>query len=397
MPQKLQDNIWKYTLILIANKRFFVAIFSIYYLTIPGVDAFGVGLIMLAGGLAGFIFEIPSGYWSDKFGHKNALVISRIFVLLSTTLFILATNLTHLILGGVALSIGQAFLSGTGSAFMHETLRGLKKENDYAKIMGKIGAIGFAVPIILMMAVPFLVTVSYKLPFAIALVTDFIGLLASIFLFTPPVPPEHVEEVGITNFKQVMREGYRLNFFMFALFSGLVSGILFGSSVFRAPYQQFLYIPVIYFGILYGIGRIGASLMIAYSGKIKAAMNIFSFYKFQLILYTILFLVLGLFPITWIIASVFIIMNAFQWGLSKAEDAYLIDIIRASKFKATLLSVNAQIDSMTGAFISFIMGIAIQKFSFANTFLYVGLGFITIMLPLYLTILHRRKKNNNLM
>ena len=134
-----------------------------YYLTIPDVTPEGIGIILLAGSFAGFIFEIPSGYVSDKIGHKTALVMSRLFMLVSTLFFLLANNIVFLILGGILMGIGHAFHSGTGSAFMHETLRGLKRENEYAKVMGKISSIGFAVPIIFMVLTPFLVSISFKI------------------------------------------------------------------------------------------------------------------------------------------------------------------------------------------------------------------------------------------
>src|SRR3989338_10365383 len=273
MGKSLQNNIWKYALLLIANKRIFVAILGAYYLTIPDVTPKIIGIILLAGSLSGFIFEIPSGYASDKIGHKYALIISRVLMLLSTIIFLVANNITFLILGAIFLSASAAFHSGTGSAFMHETLRGLNRENEYAKVMGKISSIGFAVPIVFMVLVPFLVSVSYKTPFLIALVIDVIGLLAAISLVVPPVPQEHIEEIGATNFKQVLQEGYRLNYFSIALFSGIISGTLFSIGGFRAPYQSFLEIPVIWYGVFFGIGRAFASLMLAYSGKSKTPMQ----------------------------------------------------------------------------------------------------------------------------
>ena len=59
--KKLTANIWKYTLILIANKRVFIAILGAYYLTIPDIAAKEIGLILLVGQLTTFLFEIPSG------------------------------------------------------------------------------------------------------------------------------------------------------------------------------------------------------------------------------------------------------------------------------------------------------------------------------------------------
>jgi len=156
-PERLHQNIWKYALVLIAKKRIFVAILGAYYLTISGVTPQVIGVILLASYLAGFILEIPSGYASDKLGHKQALVISALLFICSTLLFLFANNIAFLILGGICMSAGIAFHSGTGSAFMHETLRGLKREHEYTQVMGKLSAIGFGVPIILTVLVPFFV------------------------------------------------------------------------------------------------------------------------------------------------------------------------------------------------------------------------------------------------
>ena len=391
MQKLLQGNIWKYTLLLIANKRIFVAILGAYYLTIPDVNAAGVGIILLAGSLAGFVFEIPSGYVSDKIGHKQALVISRIVILLSTILFLVANNIIFLILAGIALSTGIAFHSGTGSAFMHETLRGLQREKDYASVMGKISSIGFAVPIVFMVLVPFLVSISFKLPFAIALIVDLVGLFAAISLVTPPVSQEEIKEIGVTNFRQVLREGYHVNFFTFALFSGIISGTLFSVGGFRAPYQTFLEIPVIWYGVFFGIGRAFASLMLAYSGRIRAITTIYSFYKFQLILYTFFILILATISTWWIVVIAFIIINAFQWGLSRVDNSYMMDIISPSKFKATLLSTHAQIEHIVAAVASFGVGFAIERVSYQSGFLYLGIGFFVILMLLYLYILGQRK------
>lgn len=391
MEKNLQNNIWKYALLLIANKRIFIAVLGAYYLTIPDVTPKIIGTILLAGSLSGFLFEIPSGYISDKIGHKLTIVISRVLMLISTTFFLVADNIVFLILGAIFLSASAAFQSGTGSAFMHETLQGLKREHNYVRVMGKISSIGFAVPIIFMVLVPFLVSVSYKTPFLIALVIDAIGFLAAISLAVPPVPQEHIEEIGAKNFKQVIQEGYRLNFFSIALFSGIISGTLFSIGGFRAPYQVFLEIPVIWFGVFFGIGRVFASLMLAYSGKIAKHFTLPSFYGFQLVIYTLLILVLGIISSSWVVVTAFIAINAFQWGLSKIDEGYQLDIIKSSKFKATLLSTGSQIDQAVLAVSSFGVGFIIERVSYQYGFLYLGIIFLAILFPLYLYIVRRYK------
>lgn len=225
----------------------------------------------------------------------------------------------------------------------------------------------------------------------IAFVVDVIGLLAAISLAVPSVTQEHIEEIGATNFKQVLQEGYRLNFFSIALFSGIISGTLFSVGGFRAPYQIFLEIPVIWYGIFFGIGRAFASLMLAYSGKIKKFITLPSFYGFQLIIYTLLILVLGIVSTWWIVVVAFIIISAFQWGLSKIDEGYQLDIIKSSKFKATLLSTGSQIDQAVSAVSSFGIGFIIERVSYQYGFLYSGIIFFAILFPLYLYIAHRYK------
>jgi hypothetical protein len=274
---------------------------------------------------------------------------------------------------------------------MHETLRGLGREKDYSTIMGKISSLGFAVPIVFMVLVPFLVSVNFKAPFVIALVTDFVGLLAAMFLTVPKVSPEQVNEIRATNFKQVLGEGYAMGFFRMALFSGIVSGFLFGVGGFRAPYQLFIGIPVIWFGVFFGAGRALASLMLAYGSKIKNKITLNSFYGFQLALYAALILVLGLAEARWIVIFVFVLMNAFQWGLSRIDESYFLDVIAKSNFKATLMSVAAQVENVFSAFTAFGIGWLIQATSYKMGFLYSGLCFFAILLPLYIYIVRKRK------
>lgn len=368
-----------------------MAVLGAYYLTIPDVTPQIIGLILLASSLSGFILEIPSGYISDKIGHKKALVIAKALAIVATLLLLFADSIHFLILATIFSSASFAFLSGTGSAFMHETLRALGRDHEYTKIIGKASAIGFAVPVVFMVLVPFLVDISYKLPFLVSLIFDVIGLLMAISLVTPPVKQQLIEEIGPTNFKEVMQEGYRFNYFSLALFSGFVGGFVFGIHGFRGPYQVFLEIPVIWFGVLFGIGRIGASVLLAYSGQIKSYTNLLSFYKFQIIAYSFLIILLGLTANWIIVVAVFIITNALKWGLSTIDEVYRLDLISKSKFKATLLSVHSQIESGFIGVIGVSLGFMIEHLSYQASFLCITIIYMVVIIPMYFYITRRYK------
>ncbi|MBT6254166.1 hypothetical protein HOI83_02970, partial [Candidatus Uhrbacteria bacterium] len=72
--QKIEANIWKYAVHLVTSKRIYYTITGVYLLQIEGATAFTVGAVMAAGSITSFLFELPSGYISDKLGHRNALI-----------------------------------------------------------------------------------------------------------------------------------------------------------------------------------------------------------------------------------------------------------------------------------------------------------------------------------
>lgn len=393
MLERLQSNIWKYTILLVVNKRIFVAILGVYYLTIPGVTPFWIGIFLLVGNGASLVFDVPSSFVADKIGHKYALVLSRISMIVSTLLFLFATNIWWLIAGSIFLSMGFAFMSGVGSAFMHETLRAIGREGDYRTVMGKASSLGFAIPAIIAVLIPLTVSISYKLPFIIGLVLDTAGLLVALTLVRPPVVPEHISETRSTNYIEVVQQGLALRFFRIALFSGLVSALLDGIGGFRGPYQLLVGVPVVWFGVFFGAGRLGASLMLAYSGKIHRFVgNVYSYQRAQIVIYGLLLLALGLITNPWVVVIVFIIENGLQYGMSQIDTGYLLDIIRDSKFKATLLSTSNQLENILSMVVVGITGYAITQFGYQHSFLVLSIIFLTILIPLHLYILNGKEK-----
>lgn len=391
MQASLQSNIWKYTVLLVTNKRVFVAILGVYYLTIPGVTPFWIGILLLAGNGASFIFDIPSSYIADKIGHKQAIVLSRIIIFFSTFFFLFATNVLWLIVGSILLSVGFAFLSGVGNAFMHETMRGLGRGDEYTAVMGKVSSIGFFIPAIMAAIVPFSVGISYKIPFVIMLGLDVVGLIVALLLVLPRVDLEHAAEVSETKFFEVIRQGFALRFFRIAAFSGIVSALIFAVDGFRGPYQLLLGVPVIWFGVFFGIGRALAALFLAFSGKMQRIIgDIYTFQRIQIIVYGSLFLILGLVSDPWVVVAVFVFCNALRYGFSQVDIGYQLDIIRSNKFKATLLSAGNQVQNVVSMCAVAVIGIAIERFGYQYSFFIFAIAFLAIQIPLHLYISRNR-------
>lgn len=390
---KIESNIWKYAIFLITNKRATTAILSVFYLSMPDVQAQHVGWIMLFGSLSSFLFEIPSGYLSDKIGHKNMMVTSKVLLVISSVSFIFADSIWLLMLGNFGLAVGFACSSGTGSAFMHDTLKALGRDHEFSKITGKTAAWGFGVPLLFSASAPFLIEYSYKAPFVLSLALDLIGLYIAISFRRVKHSEEHKKQVKETKFKDVIKEGYHLKYLSLAALSGFLSGALIGYQVYRGPYQEFIGINVLWLGVYFAIGRIIASLMVANSGKIKDKFSsIYSFELFQCSLYSIIFIALLLTDNIYAVITLFILLGGFQWGFSQVGVHFSMEIIGKSKFKATLLSLRGQVKEGTTAILALVLGYLISSYSYHYAFSIFTVFFIITVIALYANALRERAK-----
>jgi MFS family permease len=391
MPAALESNIWKYAVLLVTNKRVFVAILGAYYLTIPGMNTFWIGIFLLAGNGAKLIFDIPSSYIADIIGHREALIASRLCMIGASVVFLSFASIGWFVVASVLISMGFAFASGVGSAFMHETMRALGREGDYRAVMGKISSIGFAVPAVIAALVPFLVSISYKLPFVVAIVLDCIGLVVALKLVRPPVIADKISKAPSASYLEVVRQGMALRFFRIALFSGLVSALLDGIDGFRSPYQVYLGLPVVLFGLFLGTGRLLASLMLAYSGRLHRIIgDVYSYQRLQIVIYGSLLILIACSSNPWVAVIVLLLDNGLQYGLGQIDTGYLLDIIRDSRFKATLLSTSNQIESLLSMVVVVSMGYAIEVFGYQHSFAVLAGLFFLVVAPLHLWIYRNR-------
>jgi len=370
----MESNIWKYTLHLIANKRTYMSIFGVYLLTIPDTTPQTLGTLMLFGNILGFIFEVPSGYVSDKMGHRKSMILGKALLFCSTLCYFLGYSVEWFFLGAAFSSIGYAFVSGTGQAFMHETLLALGRDKEYSKIMGKANSIGFAVPIVFIVLVPFLTDISYKVAFSVPLILDLVGFIAVSLFVEPPKVQVEIEEISNKNFKDVMNEAISLHLLPYLLFLGSMSALVSATSGFKDIYQQLLGIPVVYYGIFWGMSRIIVSLVLLINHKVTERVSFHQFLLFQYIGYILIVLALGLVGDPAVVVALFILTAAYNWCFKSARHHYLFEIMGKSSFKATLLSMMNLVRLIVMGVAFYLIGTLAADSDFAFAFQMTALG-----------------------
>jgi MFS family permease len=361
-----------------ANKRPYMTFLTIFLLTMPNATARTIGFLTLVGQICGFLFEVPSGYVSDKIGHKNALVIARFSIFLSTACYVFADNIYWFFAGAILLALGFAFTSGTSSAFMHETLDSLGKKDKYAEITGKVSSAGFAVPIVLIIVLPIIAENNFRLAFLVMMVIDFIALATAVAL-TNPKSKQEVEEVDLETFPQTLRKFFKSAWLKYVVLAAIAFGITFGATAgFKNPYQEILGFSLTALGLLWAASRGIISMLLLVNGKIKKILSFEQLIITQMIIYTVAFIGIGLSSNMWVVAILFMITTATMWGLGAVRSQYDLEFIGNSKSKATLISIKAFIQNILTGLVGLGMGLLVFNLSYGKAYLIVGFSMFVL-------------------
>lgn len=93
---------------------------QVYYLDLK-VSIANTGLLITAYTVSKFLFEIPTGFVSDKYGRKISVIIG-ILIIEGSLLFLLINNFVFLFISSVLLGLGRTFISGSFDSMIYEKI-----------------------------------------------------------------------------------------------------------------------------------------------------------------------------------------------------------------------------------------------------------------------------------
>ncbi len=87
------------------------------------------------------LFEYPSGYLSDRMGYRSALMLASFLAIIGWSYYTIADTFAGVLLAEIILGMAWAFVSGSDSALLYETLKEQKREEQYALYDGRMASL----------------------------------------------------------------------------------------------------------------------------------------------------------------------------------------------------------------------------------------------------------------
>lgn len=333
------------------------------------------------------LFEIPLGYYSDKYGRSNCLRVGALTSLLSIIIYAFSHNYWLLILGAIFEGINFASFSGNNDALLYETLQESNKISEYHHEYGKMnswlelsGFLGvFFGSLIAIKSISLLFTLSI-LP----------RLLATIFSFgfvDPKVKKEKINSISL-HFKdswKIYKNNLKVRLLSIADIIGYIGGVIWN---FQSAFYN-LFLPIWATNMVMSVNFFTSFISFRLSGKLIRKYKTIKVLFYSEIYSRILTLFAHIFPT---IASPFIIaMASVSYGPSTVAKSTILQNEFTNDQRATITSINSFIGNIIYSIFAIFVGIVADNFGVAKSLLIVQLLLISISVIYYK--IFRNKKN----
>lgn len=387
----LERNLWLYAWMHVFRKRAYLAVIIIYAVTYADVTVEEFGVIAAISALFVMVLEIPSGYLSDKLGHKRAIILGSFLMMIAPLGFVVAPNFYGVLFASLAYFGGVAFHSGTMQAFLHETLIELGRDGEFGSLTARAQRWGLFGNIFLVALVPLTYSIDPRLPFLIGFLLQSMTLIISLLFVAPRKEHKKITEKIHDGFfallKTVQHRGEILLFF----FLGFIAALHNHIPGYKELYFQDIGVPMWFFGLVYSLmGVVG--IMLTYQihkfEKYKAR----TFYMVDFLIACSASIIVGIISNIVIGVGVFILLGGYYRIRRILTDAYLLKTCPTSNLKATYLSMYAFFSSLNTIWVPLVLGYVIGRFGIQGGYMIFGLGALVISIILYLLIFGRIEK-----
>ncbi len=341
------------------------------FLTHKGLIVSEVALYSIVLNISITVFEIPTGYFGDKFGKRNSLILGCFLLAFHSFAMMLSQNpITFIFLAGVE-GFAYTFVTGSNSALLYDILKIEHTENNYLKINSKILSLESLTIGISIFIGGELAAYSWNLVYGIQIVTM---LSAILFLKNIDEPEYNPKTVHLrTDFKKY-KLGTILCFFI--LISSVTDGMFGGYYNMNQLFLDRIHIDVATIGLFFSASYFINSAAYLLVGFILKILNRKQIFVYGLFVQSFLFLLL-MYTKNPTVFLIFTIIACFVPEiLFTVSDSIIQDYID-SKYRATILSVVSMLRTCTTALCYGIMGKVFDQISLS--FFFLGLSVVTLI------------------
>lgn len=332
----------------------FLPIFMLYILSFDISYTFAMSLPIVTG-LTQLLLEMPSGVMSDLLGRRRTLLIGSALYMLNFLFYYLAEGPAMLVASGIAFGAALAFFSGTDSAFLYDSLKGLGREHEFKGVEGRAFGLQMgAMAVGALIGGPVADVWGMRAVLLIMVIVSGANALVTLLFTEPPrfrAEPRFFAHLG-SSLRFAARHP-RVRFL--SLFGGTMMALMVAGHRLLQPGLQDAGVTLAWFGPIYAAWLLTCALAAFNAKRIEARVGVHA-----TLVGIPLLLLLGYVPLAFSTAGIILlaIPLEFAFGYQKPAIETYLNTHLDSQRRATILSISGFIMSVALFIIGPLAGLA---------------------------------------
>ena len=331
-------------------------------------------------------FEIPTGYFSDRFGHKRCIQLGSLILAFSNTIPIWMDNFNGMLIHFLLIALARALLSGAASAYLYEYLQEHQAVDQYKQIEGQARYYALIARIIGWSTVGHLMQVNLYLPYYFTALITFMAFVMS-FVMPNLNSKEHCHENRsiFNDFVVIPKIIYNTPILVLLMLQGVGIFLLTRISMVN------LYQPILkmkdfnleMFGILMAIMTAFEAIGAKYSHKVDGKEHKVLFAISSVLCFSFILLSFG----GQLVTALGFIIFSFAAGMAFPLQKEIINKnITNGSYRATILSMESIIDRLVSAVVVSFVGGFIADGRLVDYLLFSAAGTFVVVVAVFFVL-----------
>jgi MFS family permease len=355
------------------------ALAIIYFSKVSGSYALGLSIFSFFM-ISAAIFELPTGYFSDKYGRVKTLMFGSIAFLIGSIFYAIGINYWFLVIGAIFQGLGRSCYSGNNDALLYDNLTQVGKIENFAEENGKISSMSQMALAIAGVLGGIIAYFSFPLLMWLSIIPLIICVVLSFYL-VEVIDVSHIDQNIFTHTKQALKN-FISNFKLRQI--SLTNIISFGlgeaSWQFESVFIGSLW-PVWAIGISKVLSHVGATFSFHFSGRIIKKFTAIKIIIFDNVISKIVNII-ALF-IANIFSPILMSTTSLLYGVNETASKKLLQKEFSDQQRATMGSLNSLFGSILFAIFAVILGTLADKYGPRNALFIKEIIACLVFIPLY--------------
>lgn len=352
-------------------------IIALFFLA-KGLSYADIAIVFGVFSIAGFLFEIPTGFFGDKFGRKSSVVVGLLVMTVTSLVWTQLASTVQFAFAAAIWMLGISFISGSLEAYIYDYLKDQKKLKTYDDIISFSGSINYFAAGVGSIIGAYLFSVNHNYPYYLLAVFFCFSAIIVLFMNSEVKASESIAEEEINVFAGLKHIVYSKELLFITLFISLLYGFhhYYIHSVDKPYILSLELFDVKWLGVFVSIVYLAQSLVVSQFARLKKHLS-----EFQLITLSWLIYILGLLGMSKLF-GVLGLLSAMAFYISEPfKDAIINSFGQKhipSKIRATTLSSIKVYESFVAAILAVVAGIVFDLFEL-RTALVIASGYALVV------------------